>query len=130
MQIKNTTFLIIAAIIIIAIGGFIFISSGKTNSNSITGNAINNNNEIQKITLSIKNYNYYPNTIKVKANQPVEITLDNTVTGCLRSFTIPDFGISKNSKSPDDKIVFTPAKTGSFRFACSMGMGYGTLIVE
>lgn len=86
--------------------------------------------EVQEITLSMKNYNYYPNTITVKAGQPVSITLDNSVGGCYRSFVIRDLGVSKYTKSPSDTIDFTPTKKGTFRFACSMGMGTGTIIVE
>lgn len=133
---KNITILVLMGIMILVIGSFVFVSSGKTNGdgNTITGNVVANGNvvngEMQKITLSTKNYNYYPSEIKVKANQPVELTLDENVYGCLRSFTIRDLGVSKRSKSPEDKIVFTPTKKGTFTFACSMGMGYGKIIVE
>ena len=84
----------------------------------------------QEITLSMKNYNYYPNTITVKANQPVEITLDNSVGGCYRSFNIPQLGVDKYSQNQGDKIAFTPTEKGTFQFKCSMGMARGTLIVE
>ncbi|OIO81442.1 hypothetical protein AUJ84_01085 [Candidatus Pacearchaeota archaeon CG1_02_32_132] len=80
--------------------------------------------------MSEKNYNYYPSEIKVKANQPVEITLDDKVVGCLRAFTIRDLGVSKYARTPDEKIIFTPNKKGTFTFSCSMGMGYGKIIVE
>lgn len=86
--------------------------------------------EIQKVTLSFKDYNYYPNTIIVKAGKPVEITLDNSIKGCFRSFNIKQLGISQYSSSPDNKIRFTPMKAGNYEFACSMRMGYGTLVVE
>ena len=78
----------------------------------------------------MKNYNYYPQTVKVKANQPVRIYLDKSVAGCYRSFTIRDFGVVKYLETEKDYVEFTPNKKGSFRFACSMGMGTGTLIVE
>ena len=78
----------------------------------------------------MKNYNYYPNTITVKSGQPVELTLDESVRGCLRGFTIKDLGVSKYSKTPEDSIDFTPTEKGTFAFSCSMGMGYGTIIVE
>src|SRR3989339_690282 len=84
---------------------------------------------IQKITLSMKG-NYYPNTINVKSGIPVEITLDSSVRGCYRSFSIPKLDVSKYSSSPTDTIKFTPNEKGTFRFQCSMGMGTGTIIVE
>lgn len=86
--------------------------------------------ESQKVVIGMKDFNYYPQTVRVKVNQPVEIHLDDSVQGCFRSFTIREFGVSEYLKTSKDKIIFTPTKTGSFRFACSMGMGTGTLIVE
>lgn len=85
---------------------------------------------VQKITVSMKNYNYYPNTFTVNVNQLVEITLDGSVGGCYRSFVIEGMGINKYSKTPSDKITFTPLRTGIFQFRCSMGMGRGTMVVR
>ena len=117
-------------IMILLVGGFIFLGSGKSSSAGNTGSAVINKGEAQKINLGTKNYNYYPDTIKVKAGQPVELTLDESVYGCLRSFTIKDLGIQEYSRSPEEKIEFTPTQKGTFAFSCSMGMGYGKLIVE
>ncbi len=125
---KNTTILGFVLLIIIAGGVFLF-TKNDASSDDITGNAIANN-EIQKITLGIKNYNYYPNTITVKEGIPVRIYLDKSVPGCYRSFTIREFGISKNLRTPEDYVEFIPDKKGTFTFACSMGMGRGKLIVE
>jgi plastocyanin domain-containing protein len=127
---KNTTILagVIVAMIIVAAVVF-------TNSKSPTDKVIVDNpdvvpGETQKVVISEKDFNYYPSEIRVKVNQPVEITLDNRVKGCLRAFTIKELGISKYLSTPNDAITFTPAKKGKYKFACSMGMGYGTLIVE
>lgn len=86
--------------------------------------------DIQKIVIGIKNGNYYPNTITVKAGQPVSISLDNSVVGCYRGFVIRDFGINKYLRTPQDTVEFTPTVPGTYRFQCTMGMGRGTLIVE
>jgi len=124
---KNTTILMFVLLLIIAGGIFLF-TKGEAKQ-GITGNAVANN-DVQKITLGIKNYNYYPNTITVKAGIPVRINLDESVKGCLRSFTIKDFGIAKNLRTPEDYVEFTPTKKGTYPFACSMGMGTGKIIVE
>ena len=127
---KNTTILIIIVIIIASIGAFVFVK-GNAEENLDEKTAENNDiNNIQKITLGIKNYNYYPNTIKVKEGIPVRISLDKSVTGCLRSFTIRDFGVAKVLRTPEDYVEFIPNKKGTFTFACSMGMGRGKIIVE
>ena len=125
---KNTTILGIAIIILIAGGIFLFFNKevvvSKNPSNS------DNSQNVQNVVMSIKNYNYYPQVIKVKADHPVRISLDSSVSGCLRSFTIPALGIAKNLPTPKDIIEFTPKEKGTYKFQCSMGMGYGTIIVE
>lgn len=118
----------VVGIVLVLAGAIVFINGG---SSSVTGNAIaNSGGEAQKITLSERDLNYYPQTITVKAGQPVELSLDSSVKGCLRSFTIRDLGVQKYAKTTSDIISFTPTKKGTFTFACSMGMGYGTIIVE
>jgi len=123
---KNATILIIIATIVVSVGAFVLVN-GNVKENP--DEEIKGNN-IQEITLGIKNYNYYPNTITVKEGIPVRISLDKSVTGCLRSFTIRDFGVAKVLRTPEDYIEFVPDKKGTFTFACSMGMGRGKLIVE
>lgn len=111
----------IAIVIILAIGLFFALRNN--------GSSASDSNAVQKITLSFEN-NYLPNTIEVKQGIPVEITLDSSVGGCYRAFTIPALGVSKISRSPSDTIKFTPTKAGIFRFQCGMNMGYGTIIVN
>lgn len=119
---KKTIFLIFGILAVILIGYFLIAKGG------LTGNATSEN--IQKITLSMKNYNYYPNIITVEADKPVEITLDSSVRGCYRSFNIKELGVSQYSQDPSQKITFTPSQKGSFEFACSMRMGRGTIVVN
>ena len=123
---KSTTYVIII-LAMVFIGGYFILTNSETGANSVSGASDGN---VQKVVIGMKNSNYYPNTIKVKVNKPVSISLDNSVGGCYRSFTIREFGIAKYLKTPQDTIEFTPNKKGTFRFACSMGMGTGTLIVE
>ena len=123
---------------IILISIFLLVAARNYFSNPSTtgsGNIVQdvnagNDKDAQVVNLGIKDYNYYPNTITVKADQPVSITLDSSVYGCYRSFTIKELSVSVYSRSPSQTIDFTPTKKGRFRFSCSMGMGYGTLIVE
>jgi len=129
---KSTTIAVIFVLAIIAVGAFFFAKTGVLSGsviNADNGNS-NTNGETQKVVISYKNYNYYPQEIRVKAGIPVSISLDNSVVGCFRYFTIRDLGLSKNLATPSDTLTFTPTKKGTYRFACGMGMGYGTLIVE
>ena len=125
---KAIYYVVLTVMIVAGAGFFLFGNSGA----NATGNVVNDDADgnFQKVVLGVKNYNYYPNTVTVKEGVPVRIYLDNSVVGCLRSFTIKDFGIAKNLPTPADYVEFTPNKKGTFGFACSMGMGTGTLIVE
>ena len=124
---EKSTLIGFGILILLVIGGFVYLDSKET----VTGNSVQSlPGSVQKVVISEKDLNYYPSEIKVKANQPVSISLDESVTGCLRSFTIKEIGISKYVKTPAVTIEFTPTKKGTFKFACSMGMGYGTIIVE
>ena len=123
----------IAIIAIIIMLGYFLLSGKSTAGNTINNpNPINNlstNDEVQKISIGF-NGNYFPNIIKVKEGIPVEITLDNSVRGCFRTFVIRDLGVKKTSSNPSDVVSFTPDKKGTFIFACGMHMATGTIIVE
>lgn len=129
MNIKKSTLFMGGILILIILAG-IFLLQNKDNTGTGSVSQSNSNENTQKVVLGIKDYNYYPNTITLNAGQPVSISLDSTVSGCLRDFTIRAMGIHKYLKSPQDTIEFTPTKPGTYTFACSMGMGTGTLIVK
>ena len=89
------------------------------------------NNGVQEVSLSVQGGNYYPNPIRVKVGVPVKLVADmGSVTGCSRSIILPDFKVSKTVSEGDNVIEFTPDKSGTFSFSCSMGMYRGTLVVE
>src|SRR3989344_3358380 len=119
MEVKKSTLYMIG----ILIGNFM-LKSGNAVSGGNNGKVIGTG-EIEKITLSMKNYNYYPNTVKVKQGSTVRMYLDESIYGCLRSFTVPAFGVKKYLKTPEDYVEFVANKKGEFTFACSMGMGTG-----
>ena len=127
LKIKKTT-LYFALIIILVAGAGYFMLKGNLSASNLFGET--QNGEFQKVVIGMRNLNYYPNTITVQSGKTVRIYLDETVSGCFRSFTIRDFGVAKYLKTPSEYVEFTPNKKGTFRFACSMGMGTGTLIVN
>ncbi len=126
----NKAFIYFIIIFFVVVGIVYFVAARNGTGNAINGAGNGDSGDVQKIVLSFKNYNYYPNTITVKQGVPVEITLDNSIRGCYRSFNIKSLGVSKYSSNPSDTITFTPDKKGTFEFACGMRMGYGTIIVE
>ncbi len=112
------------------VGGFVYYEKSSQTYVPSSSNNDSPSGEFQKVVLSFKNYNYYPNTVNVKVGEPVRVYLDSSVGGCYRSFTVKQLGLSKYLATPNDYLEFTPTEKGTFKFACSMGMGTGTLIVE
>lgn len=88
-------------------------------------------NGVQEVTLSVQGANYMPNPIRVKKGIPVRLVADmNSLRGCSRSIVISEFGIRKVLSTSDNTIEFTPSKSGTFDFSCSMGMYRGKIVVE
>ncbi len=83
-----------------------------------------------EVLLSWGKFNYAPDVINAKVGVPLRIKADLArITGCYKSFLIPELGVSGYFSPEHDTIEFTPQKAGTFTFTCSMGMGRGTLIV-
>ncbi len=137
---KNKITILLVFLLLIGIFALFFylnyqyqpISADSINSNYIKPKKDMSNNlaEIKKITLSF-NDGYYPDTIRIKQGIPVELVLDESVSGCYRNFIVDKLGISEYSSNPSIPIEFTADKKGRFTFTCcSMDMATGTLIVE
>jgi plastocyanin domain-containing protein len=88
------------------------------------------NDGVQRVTLGFGQFNYSPDTIRVKRGVPVELVADRTLSGCFNTFVIPQLNVWKQFTVTDRKIAFTPTRAGTYRFSCAMGMGAGRLIVE
>ena len=87
---------------------------------------------VQEVTITVKNNGYTASATVLKRGVPVRLTLttDNTL-GCARAFTIPDLALSKVLPATgNETIEFTPQKTGTLGYSCSMGMYTGAFIVE
>lgn len=126
---KNSSiFYIIGIVVIIAVFGFVMIKGDSVKDTDVYSAPIVNG--LQEVVLGVKDFNYYPNTVKVQQGIPVRIYLDSSVSGCLRDFTVRDFGIHEYLKTSQDYVEFTPTAKGRHSFACSMNMGTGVLIVE
>ena len=84
-----------------------------------------------QVTININNSGYSPKYFKVKVNQPVELILiSRNVRSCALSFVFKAFNIRAMLKPTDKQtFTFTPTKTGSYTYSCSMGMYSGTMEV-
>lgn len=73
---------------------------------------------------------YSPSVLTVVKDVPVrwEITGADFM-GCANTLVMRTFGVSTSLKPGLNVVEFTPTKTGSFTFSCSMGMVRGTMKV-
>jgi copper chaperone CopZ len=109
--------------------------TNQINVESLNGNSGSNSvattGDVQKVQFSVSGSTYYPYPIRVKKGIPVQLIADmNNMPGCSRSIVIPEFGIRKIMSEGDNVIEFTPDKSGTFQFFCSMNMYRGQIIVE
>lgn len=88
-------------------------------------------NGAQQVLINVKSNGYSPDYIKVKAEVPVQLTLQTKDTySCASSFILKAFDIKVQLGPNDSKTVsFIPTKKGKYQFTCSMGMYTGTLEV-
>lgn len=100
-------------------------------ANYQTQNSQNNLPVNQNPQIDVKSNGYFPNYIKVKRDQTVNLTLKSTdAFSCASAFRIPSLGISKNLQPNDTQLVtFVPTQQGQIKFNCSMGMYRGVIEV-
>ena len=90
------------------------------------------NQGVQVVKMRVSAYNgYEPETLTVKKGIPVrwEVTGDRQM-GCASTLILRQFGIRQALKTGLNVIEFTPNKSGTFVFSCSMGMYRGTMVVK
>ena len=96
---------------------------------NITGNAVANDGDFQKVTIDMVNWQYSPLVINVEKDKPVRFYLSKNVQGCFRDLTIPELGITKYLATSKDYLELTFPE-GKYTYACSMNMGSGTIIAK
>jgi len=100
-------------------------------TDNATAVVANKDDSAQKILITINNNGYSPRNLRVKVNQPVELTLKNSgAYSCASAFSFRAFGISTDLGPQEQKsFTFTPTKPGNYTFSCAMGMYTGVLEV-
>lgn len=85
---------------------------------------------IQTVEMHVTNRGFEPGALKVKAGVPVRWVIQgDQVTGCTSTIVVPSYSISRNLKSGENVIEFTPQSKGNIAFSCGMGMVRGKFIV-
>lgn len=88
-------------------------------------------NGVQQVGILITGDGYSPKKFKVKAGQPVKLSVQSQdAYTCATSFVFKSFNIKLQLGPNDTKIAqFTPTEKGEYTFACSMGMYSGIMEV-
>jgi len=83
----------------------------------------------QRLSVSIGDVGYVPDTILARAGAPIELTVGKGV-GCAAGFLMPDLGVSADNSSGDVTVQLPALGPGTYAFTCGMGMVSGQLIVK
>ena len=105
-----------------AVGGYTYTGQGQ-----VAG--IQNGS--QDATIYVTGSGYSSNVKKLKVGVPVNLSLiAQGARGCVRAFMIPSMGVSQILPENGTKtLAFTPTKTGTLTYSCSMGMYTGSFEV-
>jgi plastocyanin domain-containing protein len=81
---------------------------------------------VRTIKMTVTKKGFVPAQLKVKKGQPLHLLITRkTDETCATEITIENTKISKQVA-----VDFTPPTSGEIRYACSMGMVSGVLVVE
>lgn len=128
---KNTLWGLGIILVVVLAGYFVFVSGSASNSGSITGNTIlNNDGDVQVVKIHVEGSQYILEPSSVKVGIPVRLEADmSRMPGCSKGIVSSELGISKTFSDADNALEFTPSKAGTFNIACGMNMYKGTLTV-
>lgn len=86
---------------------------------------------VPQLTITVDG-GYSPNTVRVKAGQPVRLVFDRRDTSsCSEEVVFPDFGVRRFLPTGERTVVeVTPPAPGRYEFMCGMSMLRGALIAE
>ena len=104
-------------------GAFAAKAAAAGNVASVQGGA-------QTVTTQLQPNSYTPITVQKGVRVKWLIHADEgAINGCNGTVTIPQYGISKTLSPGDNEIDFTPQRTGTVTYTCSMGMITSTISV-
>jgi plastocyanin domain-containing protein len=93
--------------------------------------AVADTSGVQEVSIIVKG-GYVPDTIQVRAGQPVRLKFYRDETSaCSEQVVFGDFGIARDLPAyKTTAIEFTPDRSGEYTFTCGMNMLRGKLIVR
>ncbi|MDP2183583.1 MAG: cupredoxin domain-containing protein [Actinomycetota bacterium] len=85
--------------------------------------------DVQRISVDVSQGYYDPNTIKLVADIPAEITFSQS-SGCTGEVLSKDLGFYEDLNSGSKTINLPALTAGTYSFSCGMEMVFGTIVVE
>ncbi len=83
---------------------------------------------VQKIAVDVTTV-YNPNTIKLKAGVPAEITFSQA-QGCTQVVQSPELGFTEDLSAGPKTVKLKALQPGTYAFSCGMQMVFGKIVVE
>lgn len=86
----------------------------------------------QIVKMDVTSSSYSPNRLVARAGTPVRWEIsDAGMSGCSSTLVAKDFfsGVAQLTQGGTKVIEFTPAKAGTYKFSCGMGMVKGTFVI-
>jgi plastocyanin len=83
---------------------------------------------VQKIAVDVTTV-YNPNTIKLKAGVPAEVTFSQA-QGCTQVVQSTDLGFSEDLSAGPKTVKLQGLQPGTYAFSCGMNMVFGKIVVE
>lgn len=84
----------------------------------------------QLVMMEASAFGYNPDVLTVRKGYPVDWEIyGGKNLGCASSLILNAFGVQSIIRPGENTVAFTPTKTGTFPFSCSMGMVRGTMVV-
>ena len=124
---NNKVIIIGMVVMAVVVFGLFSLKANNSGVQGITGNAIQaDSGEAQVVLIGLTRNGFTPSQITVKAGKPVTLKNDGTLGGCGLYPNQPEIGMAADF-STSDEYTFTPKKTGTFTYTCSMGMFKGQI---
>ena len=109
-------------------------SGGCCGSDALSGKPVvaQESRGVQKATVTVQDGKYSPSTIEVKKGKPVQITFKGGKNmGCGATIEFKTLKQTKTvTKGKSVTFSFTPTSVGEIKFACSMDMIRGKVVVK
>ena len=105
---------------------------GAPTANGVTGAPVEGaavlEGGVQKVSVDVTTV-YNPNSIKLKAGVPAEITFSQA-QGCTQVVQSADLGFSEDLSAGPKTVKLKGLKPGTYAFSCGMQMVFGQIVVE